>query len=262
MIRFEMPDADKTYKGTGVSQGLDRGLLVYYGQDMLVEEGMGLGACALQADSFTYFATVKSVKRDGPHVEVEYAIDRRLEYRVFGIRSKLLTKLQEQWATNFYMKYEKSQDWLLKWGDSMKKLFKVDLVFAEVPAVGVVRTRYEIGEKCVNLDVSCFYNRDNFRLFVMNEVGGSLFNRSLTEGELSGAPSGWCRMPGECELYSETLSMAFSMVEREVPEHINSKLYWGREHIEGACSWAGFESEIRCGKGSFENYRYSIIFRG
>jgi hypothetical protein len=262
VLRFEMPDADKTYKGTGVSQGLDRGLLVYYGEDMLVEEGMGLGACALQADGFTYFATVKSVKRDGPHIEVEYAVDRRLEYRIFGVRSKLLTKLQEQWATNFYMKYEKAQEWLLKCGDSMKRLFKADLVFAEVPAVGFVRTRYEIGDNFVNVDVSCISQRKDLLLFIMNEAGGSLFDRSINQGTVSAAPTGWCRMPEKCELYSDALSLAFTMVERGVPENISSKLYWGREHIEGTCAWSGFESEIQCGTGSFENYRYTIIFRG
>jgi hypothetical protein len=262
MLRFEMPDADKAYKGTGVSLGLDRGLLVYYGGNMLVEEGMGIGACAMQANGYTYFASVKNVKRDGNLIEVEYAIDKRLEYSIFGIKSKLMTKFQEQWATYFYMKFEDIQEKLLRQGDYIKKLFKVELVFAEVPALGVVRTTYEIGENHVHVDVSCTMKEDKFKLFLMNEVGGSIFDRGTSGGEPAKTPTGWCRMPEECELFSETLSLAFKLVERKVPGNVTSRLYWGRELIEGTCSWSGFESEIRCGTGSFENYGYSIVFRG
>lgn len=262
MIRFEMPDAEKTYKGTGISQGLDRGLLVYYGGELLVEEGMGIGACALQSDGFTYFATVKSVKRDGPFVEVEYAIDRRLEYSIFGVRSKLYTKLQEQWVTNFYMKYQKTQDWQLRLGDLMMKLLKMKHIYVKVPSIGEINTKYELGRNFVNVDISCSSMQERSRLFIMNEMGGSIFDRGLVVGELSKAPTGWCSMPGECELYSESHSLAFRLEERGVPDSVSRKLYWGRERIEGTCSWAGFESEILCGAEGFENYRYSIIFRG
>lgn len=257
-----MPDMEGLYKGTGISQGLDRGLLVYDDEVLLVEEGMGIGACALQANGFTYFTTVRSVKREGSFVEVESLIDRRLEFSVFGIRSKLITYFQELLATYFYMKQEKRQEQLLMWGHRFMQVFNVKLCFVKTPPLGLVKTRYEIGDDFVTADVSCYTERASGKLFIMNEAGGSKFDRAIVNGEYSNAPSGWQKMESMCELFSDSHSLAFSMDESRVPENVSSSLYWGREHIEGTCSWAGFENEILFTTGNFENYRYSIKFRG
>jgi hypothetical protein len=95
----------------------------------------------------------------------------------------------------------------------------------------------------------------------MNELGGSIFDKGIIEGELTASPSGWQKMEIPCELYSSTHSLAFTMLERHVPDNIRSKLYWGREMVINNYCWAGFESEIICVSRKFENYTYAIKFR-
>jgi hypothetical protein len=260
MLKFEMPEIEEIYKGVGVSKGLDRGLLVYHNGALLVEEGMAIGACAFQTGGFTYFASIKSIERKGSFIEVESHIDTRLEFSVLGIRSKLITKSQEALAKYFYMKQENWQEQLLKNSEIIKKLFNVNICFVKVPSLGIVKTVYEVGDGIVKTDLSCCAECGG-KLFVMNELGGSKFDKSIVDGEISCPPSGWQKIITVCELYSDNHSLAFTMAEDSVPENIKSSLYWGREYIEGVCSWSGFESEIRCSSGKFENYRYSVVFR-
>lgn len=75
-----MPQYDLTdqYKGFGISQGLDRGLLVYHGDTLLVEEGMGIGACAFQTGGFTYFASTRSIQKDQGTMTMTASLDKKL----------------------------------------------------------------------------------------------------------------------------------------------------------------------------------------
>jgi len=96
-------DISTQYKGTGVSQGLDRGLLVYDDDILLLEEGMGLGACAFQTGSYTYFTSIKSIKKAEDSFKVVGSIDKKLVWKVLGIKSSLLTRTLEYITTNIYM---------------------------------------------------------------------------------------------------------------------------------------------------------------
>jgi hypothetical protein len=258
MLKYEL---SHKYKGTGISQGLDRGLLVYNDDLLLVEEGMGLGACAFQAGGFTYFASISDIKKDGTSFEVIYNIDKKLELKVFGIRSELFTRAQEQISTKIYMNREKSQKKLLILGGLLGKVFNVQVCFVKVPTIGAVRIIYELGHNNITIDVNCETEKNGGKLFVMNELGGSIFDKSIVKGELSASPSGWQKMEKSCELYSKIHSLAFTMVERNVPDNVRSTLYWGREEFGNKCCWAGFESEIIFDTNKFNNYRYSIDFR-
>ncbi|MBP1743116.1 MAG: hypothetical protein H6Q58_94 [Firmicutes bacterium] len=260
MLVFEMPELEEIYRGTGVSKGLDRGLLVYDNGALLVEEGMAIGACAFQAGGYTYFASVKSIERKGSFIEVESQIDTRLEISVLGIKSKLVTKTHEMLVKHFYMKQENWQEKLLKKGEIIRKIFDVNTCFVKGPSLGTVKTVYEVGNGIVKTDLSCCAKIGG-RFFVMNELGGSKFDKSIVNGEVLFAPSGWQKIETECELYSDSHSLAFTVAEDSVPENVRSSLYWGREYIEDFCSWSGFESEIKCSTGKFENYRYKVVFR-
>ena len=258
MLKFEM---SQTYKGTGVSEGLDRGLLVYNNDILLIEEGMGLGSCAFQTGGLTYFASISDIKNDLNSFEVIYNIDKRLEFKVSGIKSELFTRAQEQIATNVYMKLEKSQKKLLILGGLLGKILNMQVCFVKVPAIGEVRITYELGLNSATMDVNCEIEKKAGKLFLMNELGGSIFDKSIVKGEMSPSPSGWQKMQNSCELYSKGHSLAFTIIERNIPDNVRSNLYWGREQFSDKCCWAGFESEIICDTNKFSNYRYSINFR-
>lgn len=258
MLKFEM---SQIYKGTGVSEGLDRGLLVYNNDVLLVEEGMGLGSCAFQTGGLTYFASISDIKKDVNSFEVIYNIDKRLELKVSGIRSELFTRAQEQIATNIYMKQEKIQKKLLILGELLEKIFNIQMCFVKIPAIGVVRITYQLGHNSVAMDVNCEMEKKAGKLFLMNELGGSIFDKSIVKGEMSTSPSGWQKMGNSCELYSKAHSLAFTIIEKNIPDNIRSNLYWGREQFRNKCCWAGFESEIIFDTSKFSNYSYSINFR-
>ncbi|AHM55974.1 hypothetical protein EAL2_c06730 [Peptoclostridium acidaminophilum DSM 3953] len=257
MLEFDMLDS---YKGLGISQGLDRGLVAYKDGSLLVEEGMGFGAVAVQSGGYTYFSSVKSVKRESGCFEVVCDIDKRLDWKVFGLRIKPLTKVLEHICTNIYMKREKNQCKLLEAGEILRRFFHVESCFVKVPSQGKVRILYGIAGNEVSVDLSCKMKMKGCRFFVMNELGASIFDKGIVNGSISAPPTGWQKMNGHCELYSSSHTIAFTISESHVPDGVASKLYWGREMAKGYC-WAGFESEIVCESKEFENYSYSIAFR-
>ncbi|HWQ44686.1 MAG TPA: hypothetical protein VN373_03340 [Methanosarcina barkeri] len=258
MLKF---DISHHYKGTGVSQGLDRGLIVYSDDILLMEEGMGLGACAFQTDGYTHFTSIKSIKKAEDSFEVVGSIDKRLVWTVLGIKSGHLTRALEYITTNIYMKQEKNQELLLQLGQLLRMLFRVNACFDRIPPLGEVRLTYALSANEILVDLSCETAKKGCKLFVLNELGGSIFDKGLINNELSAPPSGWRKIEGLCELYSRAHSLAFTIRERHIPANVESKLYWGREQISNNYCWAGFESELICSSRKFENYRYSIKFR-
>ena len=258
MLKF---DISHEYKGIGISHGLDRGLLVYKDDVLLVEEGMGLGACAIQTDGFTHFTSIKSIEKANDSFDVLSLIDTRLEWQVLGIRSGYFTKLLEYFTTNIYMKNEKKQREMHKFGGFLRKLFNVKACFVKVPIMGELRVKYEVGNNEIVVDLSCETEKTGSKLFVMNELGGSIFDKGIINGKLVMSPSGWQKMENNSELFSHSHSLAFKIVERNIPDNARSKLFWGREMIKDNYCWAGFESEILWDSNKLENYRYSINFR-
>ena len=258
MLKF---DISHEYKGTGISQGLDRGLLVYNDNILLLEEGMGLGACAIQTNGFTHFTSIKSIVKADDSFDVLSLIDTRLEWQILGIRSRYFTKMLEYFTTNIYMKNEERQREIHKLGGFLRKLFNVKACFIKVPIIGKIRVKYEVGKKEILVDLSCETEKTGSKLFVMNELGGSIFDKGIINGELVISPSGWQKIESHSELYSPSHSLAFNIVERHIPDNARSKLFWGREMIKDNYCWAGFESEIVWDSNKLENYRYSINFR-
>ena len=254
MLRFDLSDS---YKGIGCSQGLDRGLLVYDEDFLLVEEGMGLGACALQTGGRTYFASMKDFKKAGDSFDAVYSIDMKLEMKILGRNSPLLTIIQEYAAKTIYMKHEKKQAQLLRFAEAFGKLLHVETCFVKVPSLGEVRVKYKLAGDEVTVSVDCEMKKAKSTLFILNELGGSLFDKSIINGMLSSPPSGWQKVKDPCELYSDRNMLSFTVEERHVPDNVTSRLFWGREQILDTC-WAGFESEIICESGVFQNYIYSI----
>jgi hypothetical protein len=258
MLKF---DLSPTYKGTGVSQDLDRGLLVYNDGVPLLEEGMGLGACAYQIGGHTYFTSFIRIKKEEDLFETTSSIDLRLELKVFGIRTRLFTKAQEFIATNIYMKHKIIQKPILVLSTLSRWLFNVKTCFVKVPSLGNVRLKYSVRENEVLIEVSSETINAGGKMFVMNELGGKLFDKGIKNGKITDPPSGWEHVDEPYELYSGTHSLAFTVEQLTVPEHVSSRLFWGRETILNTCCWAGFESEIICDYNKFTNYTYLVKFR-
>jgi len=254
-------DISKEYKGSGVSQGLERGLLVYNDGILLVEEGMGLGACAVQIGGYTHFTSNKSIYESGDSFEVVCKIDKMLIWTIWGMKSKPLTRSLEFITTNIYMKQEKRQNKLLALGNILRKIFNVKASFVNVPTQGEVKITYEIVGNEIFVNLSCETKKTGTKIFVMNELGGSIFNQGIVDGLITPPPTGWEKIAGSCELYSYIQGLTFAFIQKNIPTNVRSTLYWGREQTASNYCWAGFESELFCSERKFNNYSYSIRFR-
>jgi len=222
---------------------------------------MGLGACAIQTDGYTYFTSIQSIKKENAYFEVECTIDKKLVWQVLGVKSNFFTRILEDVTSNIYMKHEKKQENLLKLGGVLRKLFNVKACFIKVPNQGEVRMTYEVANNEIMVDLSCETEKLGSKLFVMNELGGSIFEKGIINDALIASPSGWQKIERPSELYSPSLGLAFTLIETHIPDNVKSTLYWGREVVRNSYCWAGFESEILCNSNKFDHYRYSIKFR-
>ncbi|KDR96473.1 hypothetical protein SAMN02745945_00284 [Peptoclostridium litorale DSM 5388] len=257
MIRFEM---SKEYIGRGASKGLQRGILAYHEGDMIVDEGMGIGVCALQSGGYTYFSTIGKIEMDSNVIKVSCRIDSMLTRSIFGIKSRLVTRFLEYLTTNIYMKSEKLQNLFLAIGAFLRRIFNIQTGFEKVGSRADVSVAYVIGEYDVQVSINCNSHVENARIFVMNELGGSVFSRALNEGIICSPPSGWQRFREGARLYSPERGISFTMSEKNVPKGVKSSLYWGREVAKGY-NWAGFESMLAAENGEVKGYEYKIEFK-
>lgn len=261
MLTFDM---NNTYKGLGVSRGLDRGVQVYYDNNLLLEEGMGLGACALQTNGYTYFATVKTIIKSGEgKFEVFLEIDQQLVWNILGVNARLITRMLEKLVTNIYMKQEKRQKSYLKLGNLLRKVFRIRSRFITVAQQAEVVMVVAVGNNLVDIDLSLKtqVKDGNRKFFVMNELGGNHFNIGLVNGAVRPPPTGWQKIEENVELYSRKFKLAFSMAEKQIPKNVVSTLNWGRESISDSYCWAGFESELSWNTQQFDHYKYVIKFK-
>lgn len=260
MLKFDMSD---TYQGMGVSRGLDRGVLVYHDDTLLLEEGMGLGACALQTNGYTYFASVKTIKKIESGFAVVLDIDQQLVWQVFGANARLLTRILEKLTTHIYMKQEKRQNAFLKLGNKLRQLFKVSSCFIAVPkqAEGLMVIKVGDNRVAVDLSIKTATKNGKWKFFVMNELSGSYFDKGLINGDVISPPTGWQKLIETAELYSDERGLAFTLEEIQIPVNVKTTLYWGRESISNNYCWAGFESELSCETQQFDHYKYVIKFK-
>jgi hypothetical protein len=248
------------YRGFGFSTGLQRGLLVYRDGALLVEEGMGLGICAIQTGGFTYFSSVKESSDGDGCISAIFELDRKLVWRVCGIRSLVLTRIVEAIVTNSYMKLENKQDKMLRLSALLIRLFRVDASYLAAKPQGQVTVSWRTGPREIEVTVSGQMRRSGGKLFVMNELGGGFFHEAQMDGARTAPPTGWQKLTGRGVLICPAHNLAFSLEERQVPENVQSKLFWGRE-VAGQINWAGFESELTWTSDHFEGYRYAVKFR-
>lgn len=268
MLEFKF---DKNYYGEGISRGIPRGLLPYLDGRLIVQEGMGIGSFAVQYGNRTYFCSIEKIDEyvisdSHKEIDVEYSVDMMLEWTFIKRSSPLLTSFLENVASKCYMKSEAFQDPLLKIGTLIRRLLGIKPDFKKIESLGNISASYAVGESDIKIVADCNLRLENYKLFVMNEIGGELFSRSVICGQEKAPPTGWQRIEKSDVskdrlhvLKSPSLGLAFHMDEIFVPPYVESTLFWGREVSDGY-NWAGFESELKCSSSGFEGYAYRIWF--
>jgi hypothetical protein len=257
VLTFEL---SKQYKGIGISHGLDRGLLVYQNSELLIDEGMGLGAVAVQLNGINYFASIRKMNQSFDQIEVILSVDKMLSNSIYGIRSKRLTRIYETVFIKSYKEHERSQRIWFKIGGWFNSLLKLKASFIQVPTKGQFVLTYQISEDEIRISVSAALEETVDKIYVMNELSGMLFDQGIVDGQVEEPPSGWQHAEEEYQLYSGVKGVSFAAQETNRPKNLKSQLFWGRETGEYNC-WAGFIYELQCEDREFNDFRYAISFR-
>jgi len=259
MLTFEM---SKRYKGTGISNGLDRGMLVYQNGDLLLDEGMGMGSLALQSGGMNYFASIKQITNssDSGRVEVTLSVDRMLQRTIYGIPSKPLTRFIEKVCTNMYKEREQGQGIWFVIGGWINFVLQIKVDFVPVPSKGIFQLSNEILKNEVRIELSGNLEEAADKIFVMNELSGRLFDHGMINDKITPPPLGWQKTAKGSRLYSAERGLTFTADEIGKPDNLSTQLYWGREADKDHC-WAGFIYELQTKSKSFQKFQYSILFQ-
>jgi hypothetical protein len=257
MLTFEM---SKQYKGTGISNGLDRGLLVYQNGNLLLDEGMGMGAVAVQSAGMNYFATIQNINNSTNRIEVALTVDKMMQRTIYGIPSKPLTRFIERTCTNMYKERERSQSFWFGIGELINFLLQIKVEYVPVTSIGAFNVTYEILKDEIRVNIRGSLSGNAGKIYIMNELSGRLFCNGIKAGKITPPPHGWQKVTKESHLYSEERGLTFATKEISTSDNILSNLYWGREADKDHC-WAGFIFELQTKSREYNQFAYSIEFQ-
>lgn len=250
------------YPGEGISRGLARGLLVYYGDCNLTGEGMGIGSAALRNRRCTYFSRTWTDVDDDGVFRRTFSLDTRMRWTVFGLPSDRLTRFMES-AVGVYMRLPRLQTALLHLVFPVRAILGIHPRFETVPSCGRVAFSYRIAPDHVDVRVVPELQAgEEDTLCLLNELGAAWFT-AAEDGRATGT-----RMPGWEKVESERMPVSlvdrahgvrFSLDRPSTGRAPPVAVYWGRER-NGDHSWAGFCIELGPLNGSreFPEVRYRI----
>jgi len=239
-VRFTWED----YRGEGDSEGLSRGILVFSDEMNMTGEGMGIGSIAVKKKGHTYFSARNATREvENGIIEKTFYLDTWRAWAQNGRTSPCLTRFME-YAANLYMAIPSLQS-LLFLRSPLYGTLSIHPVLEQIPPVARARFRY--GFTHGRIDVSCTIQScdgDLPRVFLLNELGGDIFCRSVRNGSPAPPPSGWRAYTDHSSvLCSQHRDICFRLSDVVVGCNASFRLFWGRERTD-SLRWAGFEIMI------------------
>lgn len=233
---------DENYTGEGISQGLARGLLVYYQDCNLTGEGMGIGSIALRDIHYTYFSRSWTDAVDGEILTRTFFIDTRMIWSIQEKQVFLLTRLIE-YATRIYMRLPRAQKILMIPVFPLRTLLGIHPVFETISPLGKVRCTYKVNGNDIEVEV-CMEDplKEHEILFLLNELSARWFTDGCEKGRQTYQIPAWERISSvnlPVSLFDPVHRIRFFLNRPSVPDYIPFSVYRGREHTEDLC-WAGF----------------------
>lgn len=257
---------DRGYEGEGRSLGLARGLLVFYGDQNLTGEGMGIGSVAIRDRTGTYFCRSSGGWADEAGKGRTYTLDTRIGWAIGGRPSPLLSRGVEA-AVGAYMHVPSLQRLLMLPVQPLRRRLGISPVFQAVPPVGRVTVDSEVKGGRIDVRAGVYPPlRPGSVVCLLNELSADWFTAAVRDGAPAPPPPGWEPLgPGDppAQLYDPSHGLRFTLTEYSVPPDLPARTFWGRERIGDLC-WAGFCLELGpLGglRGPFEA-RYGIDLSG
>jgi len=235
---------------------LQKGLVLLEGGREMAEEGVGFGVPTAIYGDDTYFSGaarmhIREVKTDDAVLTKVFDLDtiskahwRGQAFYAHGSVAQLIAKPSLSFLEKLYRSSRTAQG-LMRFGLDLERKLGVENRFVETSSRGQVAVTYTIRGDLIRVEVDLrLLSREGCRkVFILNEQGATRFRRYVDSGGLrlvdgsigawSGVDSGWARISDMDE------SVSFKL--RAVP---GSRMYRGRERVDGYLSWAGLEYEV------------------
>ncbi len=255
--------SDDSYRASGKSTGLARGLLVAVaGGRNLTQDGMGLGSPALKTEHGTYFSRscVTDVAGDGRVVKV-FRMDTELAWGAFGRPSHALTHFFGR-IGEVYMHVPPLQIFL-PLGTLFRTVGRIRPAPVRISPMAEIVFKYRISGTTVEVSCRIRALQDRLpRIYLLNELGADIFRAGWRDGALTAPPPGWKELPEDSRagLYAPEHRLLFRISDITTGGTAGHRVYWGRERTRDIC-WAGFEIEVEPPAGAREiDCRYTISF--
>jgi hypothetical protein len=255
---------DSTYQGEGISRGLARGLLVYYADQNLTGEGMGIGSIAFRNPECTYFARSWTDSSEAGVHKRTFSLDTRMRWSMFGRPSDLLTRLIE-FGISAYMQLPRFQGSIMLPVPALSTLLGIYPLFETIPSRGKVTFSYRVTGTDVDVQVEIITPvMPQDTLCLLNELSAAWFTAGWDGEQRVSPPPGWEKVSSAqlpVSLVDPEHGIRFFMGRPSVTPMVPLSVYWGREQTGDVC-WAGFCIELGPFDGSQElpRVQYSIGF--
>jgi hypothetical protein len=255
---------DSIYQGEGISQGLARGLLVYYGDQNLTGEGMGIGSVAIRNHGCTYFSRSWTDSTEAGVLKRTFTLDTRMWWSIRGKPSGLLTRRIES-GISAYMQLPRFQSIIMLPVLPLRTLLGIHPLFETIPPRGRVTFTYRVTGHHVEVHVEMNVPvRPKDTVCLLNELSAAWFTAGWDGERPVSPPPGWEKVSSAqlpVSLVDPVHGIRFFMGQPSVSPPVPITIYRGREHTGDLC-WAGFCIELGPLDDSqgLPEVRYSIGF--
>ena len=255
---------DSMYQGEGISKGLARGLLVYYGDQNLTGEGMGIGSIAIRDHECTYFSRSCTDSTEAGVIKRTFTLDTRMRWSIRGKPSNLLTRWIE-YGISAYMQLPRFQSSIMLPVSPLSTLLDIHPLFETIPSRGKVTFAYRVTGNHVEVQVEINVPvRPQDTVCLLNELSAAWFTAGWDGKRPVSPPPGWEKVSSAqlpVSLVDPVHGIRFCMGQPSVSPPVPFTIYRGREHTGDVC-WAGFCIELGPLDGSqgLPGVRYCIGF--
>jgi hypothetical protein len=230
------------YHGEGISRGLARGLLVYYGDCNLTGEGMGIGSIALRDRECTYFSRSWADSSEAGALRRTFTLDTRMRWAIGGKPSSLLTRCIES-CVSAYMQLPRFQKFFLLPVFPVRTLLGIHPIFESVPPRGKVTFTYRVNGSHIRVHAEITLSAgEQDTLCLVNELSAAWFTAGWDGNRVSSPPPGWKKVNPDqlpASLVDPVHGIRFFAGQPSVSLPVPFTLYTGRE-LNGDHCWAGF----------------------
>ena len=237
---------DRACQGEGISRGLARGLLVYYGDCNLTGEGMGIGSIALRDHEGTCFSRSWADSAETGVLRRTFTLDTRMRWGIHGKPSGILTRWIEK-GISVYMLLPRLQSSIMVPVLPLRTFLCIHPMFETISPRGSVTFTYRVTGTFVDVHVeSTLPVVPGDTLCLLNELSAAWFTAGWDGKKVTSPPPGWQKVgPGQMpdSLVDPVHRIRFCMSRPFVSQSVPFTVYRGREQSGDLC-WAGFCLEL------------------